>query len=333
VGLIVIDEDPADALRVAQAADRAGVHSLWSIDYYNRSSLARAAAFAAVTSNALVGTSIAPLFARAPLAMAAAVSDIQSLAHGRFVLGVGTSTRRMNADWYGIPLEHPAQQAAERIDAIRAVLAHKSGPFSFQGRFDRLSLAHLDRAAAPAPPPILAAGVGERMVTLAGQSADGFVGHPIASAEYLRDRAWPLLRDGMARAGRADADFCVTTQVVAAVDEKPEAARRSAAAQVGFYATVKGYDPLFPGGSFAAERLAARQAFAQGDVTSVAAAAWPMVKERAVYGTAADVSAQLARYRDVVDWALLYPPHYGVEAADITANELALIEVAACWTS
>ena len=43
VGLVVMDENPADALRVARAADRAGVHSLWSIDYYNRSSLTRAA--------------------------------------------------------------------------------------------------------------------------------------------------------------------------------------------------------------------------------------------------------------------------------------------------
>ena len=49
VGLVIMDENPADALRVVRAADQAGVHSLWSIDYYNRSSLTRAAAFAAVS--------------------------------------------------------------------------------------------------------------------------------------------------------------------------------------------------------------------------------------------------------------------------------------------
>jgi hypothetical protein len=36
--------DPADAVRVAHAADRAGVHSVWSADFCNRSSLTRAAA-------------------------------------------------------------------------------------------------------------------------------------------------------------------------------------------------------------------------------------------------------------------------------------------------
>ena len=91
VGLVVTDEDPADALKIVRAADRAGVHSLWSIDYYNRSSLTRAAAFAAVSETAIVGTSVTPLFARAPLALAAAAADVQAIAGGRFVLGVGSS--------------------------------------------------------------------------------------------------------------------------------------------------------------------------------------------------------------------------------------------------
>src|SRR6478609_1319650 len=60
VGLVVMDEDPADALTIVRAADRAGIHSLWSIDYYNRSSLTRAAAFAAVSETAIVGTSVTP---------------------------------------------------------------------------------------------------------------------------------------------------------------------------------------------------------------------------------------------------------------------------------
>jgi len=58
VGLVVMDEDPAGALKIVRAADRAGVHSLWSIDYYNRSSLTRAAAFAAVSETSIVGTSV-----------------------------------------------------------------------------------------------------------------------------------------------------------------------------------------------------------------------------------------------------------------------------------
>jgi len=331
VGLVVMDEDPAAGLRIVRAADRAGVHSLWSIDYYNRSSLARAAAFAAASETPIVGTSVTPLFARAPLALAAAAADIQGIAGGRFVLGVGSSTRRMNQDWYGTALRHPAPQVRERIELIRRLIAHRSGPFRYEGRFDRVAMAHYDRTALPDSVPILAAGVGEHMVGVAGECADGFVGHTIASVGYLRDIARPLLAASAAKANRDPAQLLMTTQIVASASPDPDAARRDAAAQVGFYATPKGYDALFPDGQFAAERVTAREAVGHGDVPGVIAAGEAMVGERAVFGTPDDVASQLGRYAGVVDWAILYPPHFGVDQERIHANELSLIEVASGW--
>src|SRR5256884_312938 len=170
VGLGVMHKAPADALTIVRAADRASIHSLWSIDYYNRSSLTRAAAFAAVSETAIVGTSVPPLFARSPLALASAAADVQAMAGGRFVLGVGSSTRRMNQDWYGTALQHPAPQVRERIELIRRLIAHRSGPFRYEGRFDRVSMAHYDRTALPHSLTILAAGVGEHMVGVAGEA-------------------------------------------------------------------------------------------------------------------------------------------------------------------
>jgi len=84
------------------------------------------------------------------------------MAGGRFVLGVGSSTRRMNKDWYGTALEHPAPQVRERIELIRRLIAHRSGPFRYEGRFDRVSMAHYDRTALPDSLTILAAGVTAR---------------------------------------------------------------------------------------------------------------------------------------------------------------------------
>jgi alkanesulfonate monooxygenase SsuD/methylene tetrahydromethanopterin reductase-like flavin-dependent oxidoreductase (luciferase family) len=66
-------------------------------------------------------------------------------------------------------------------------------------------------------------------------------------------------------------------------------------------------------------------------VPGVIAAGEAMVDERAVFGTPEDVAGQLRRYAGVVDWAILYPPHFGVDAERIHANELSLIEVAAAW--
>jgi len=333
IGLVVMDENPADALRIVRAADRAGVHSLWSIDYYNRSSLTRAAAFAAVSEQAIIGTSVTPLFARSPLALASAASDVQAIANGRFVLGVGSSTRRMNQDWYGAALQHPAPQVKERIQLIRRLIAHRTGPFHHEGRFDRISLAHYEREALPDTATILGAGVGHFMIGAIGQSADGLVGHTIASADYLRDVARPLLTRAAEKADRDATQLLMTTQIVAAADDNPAAARRDAAAQVGFYSTPKGYDALFPGGQFAAQRVAAREALMSNDIHGVTTAGQAMVDDRAVFGTPESVAEQLTRYADVVDWALLYPPHYGVDQDRIHANELKLIEVASGWAS
>jgi alkanesulfonate monooxygenase SsuD/methylene tetrahydromethanopterin reductase-like flavin-dependent oxidoreductase (luciferase family) len=333
VGLVVMDENPADALRIVRAADRAGVHSLWTIDYYNRSSLSRAAAFAAVSENSIVGTSVTPLFARSPLALASAAADIQAIAGGRFVLGVGSSTRRMNQDWYGTALQHPAPQVRERIELIRRLIAHRSGPFQHEGRFDHITMAHYDRTGLPDSITILAAGVGEHMVGVAGECADGFVGHTIAPAAYLRDFARPALGTGAAKANRDLAQVRMTTQIVASVSPDPRAARRDAAAQVGFYSTPKGYDALFPNGQFTIERDAARAALARSDVPGVISAGEAMIDERAVFGTPEEVAGQLRRYVGIVDWALLYPPHFGISQQRIHANELALIDVASRWPS
>ena len=70
----------------------------------------------------------------------------------------------------------------EGLEENALVTAHRSGPFRYEGQFDHVSMAHYDRTALPDSLTILAAGVGEHMVRVAGECADGFVGHTIASA-------------------------------------------------------------------------------------------------------------------------------------------------------
>lgn len=332
VGVLVMDEDLAVGCEIARAADVAGVHSIWTIDYYNRNSLVRAAAFTAVTESTTVGTSVTPLFARSALATATAAADIQSIAGGRFVLGVGSSTRRMNNDWYDFDLQHPAPRMSQRIELVRALLQHEGGPFAFDGTWDSVSLAHLDHTVKTPAVPVYSAGVGERMLEVAGRVADGFVGHPIASVSYLDEVARPLVRKA-ARDARWAQEPSFLTQVVASVDPDRAVARRRAAAQVGFYATVKGYDPLFPGDPRHEERHRIRQAFIAGDPLAVATEADGLVDERAVFGSVAEVVEQLHRYEPVADVVQLYSPHFGLSPEEITANERFLIEVASCWTS
>ncbi|WP_033295657.1 LLM class flavin-dependent oxidoreductase [Amycolatopsis jejuensis] len=332
VGLVIVDEDPAVAVEVAKAADAAGIHSIWSIDYYNRSSLARSAAFAAATGSVLVGTSVTPLFARSPIALAAAATDIQLLSGGRFVLGVGSSTRRMNRDWYDVDLDHPAPRVEERVDLVRRLMAHHGGPFTHEGRFDAVHMAHFERAAPAAPAvPILVAGVGARMTRAAARSADGFFGHTVASVANLTQLARPIVDTELEKRGCARSEFAFASQIVAAADPDPHAARKQAAAQVGFYSTPKGYDALFTSEVDEAHRVEARNAFLEGDAEGVVEAGLGLVDDRAVFGRPEEVRTQLERYADVLDLALLYPPNFGVDPQAVTRNEYELIDVAAEW--
>jgi alkanesulfonate monooxygenase SsuD/methylene tetrahydromethanopterin reductase-like flavin-dependent oxidoreductase (luciferase family) len=334
VGLIIIDEHPGVAVEVARSADKAGLHSIWSIDYYNRSSVARAAAFVAATESVLVGTSITPLFARSPLALAAAAADIQLMSKGRFVLGVGSSTRRMNQDWYGVELDHPAPRVEDRIRLVRELMSHAGGRFEYRGRFDNVTMAHFEREASlPVPVPILAAGVGDRMIQAAATVADGFVGHTVASVENLTEQARPVIRSSLDRTGRAEREFTLASQVIASADADRSAARARAALQVGFYSTPKGYDALFPDQDDEACRTRAREAFVAGDIDGVRRAGLELIEKRAVFGTPDDVSEQLARYESVLDLALLYPPYFGIDPKEVTKNEYALIEIAAHWNT
>jgi len=89
--------------------------------------------------------------------------------------------------------------------------------------------------------------IGTQREAGAAARAAGFVGHTIASAAYLRDVARPLLAEGAARANRDLARLRMTTQIVASASSDRRAARRDAAAQVGFYATPKGLRRALPG--------------------------------------------------------------------------------------
>ena len=76
----------------------------------------------AETDSVELGTSIAWAFGRSPLLTAVTALDLDELSGGRFVLGLGTGTRRMRTDWLGAPGDRPARRLRETVEAIRAGL-------------------------------------------------------------------------------------------------------------------------------------------------------------------------------------------------------------------
>src|SRR6185503_498781 len=87
--------------------------------------------------------------------------------------------------------------------------------------------------------PIYMAGVNARMVEAAGAVADGLIGHPLFTPEYVSEVVRPELAKGAQRTGREAPP--IAGYITCSVGEDRAAARRGAAAIIAFNSTVKTY--------------------------------------------------------------------------------------------
>ncbi len=323
------------ALRIVQMiglavqAERAGFETVWTNDFYTHGAFLPLSAIASRTSSIQLGTGIAYAFARSPLVTALTARDLDEISQGRLLLGLGSGTKTMNERWHGLPFAHPAPRMRECVEVIRALWGlHRGGVARYQGRFYQIDLQVAELPPKPAREtiPIYVAGVNPRMVRTAGEVADGLVGHPIATAEYLRDVARPALEAGAQRTSRATAPR-IASYVITAIHSDRDRARREAAYQIAFYATVKTYDAILDRHGFGREAEAIRGAFRAGDREAMAdAVSGDMIDVMAITGSAAECRRQVGRYERLVDQVILYSPSFGLSRPRVIENLESMID-------
>lgn len=202
-----------------------------------------AAQAAQATSRVRVTTAIALAFPRSPMEVAYTAWDLQALSGGRFALGLGSQVRAHVERRYGAVWSHPAARMREYALALGAIWDawESGGELDFRGELYSHTLMPPNfrpPATGHPRPPVLLAAVRERMTEVAGEVADGFLGHAFCSEEVLREVTLPALERGLERAGRSREDLEVTASVfVARSDEEWEACRR----RVAFYGSTPGY--------------------------------------------------------------------------------------------
>jgi len=303
----------SDLADCARLAERAGFESVWSTEFYDRSATIGVAAMANATSSIELGTAIAYAFGRTPLVLAAEARDLDELSGGRFTIGLGTGTRRMQRDWHGLDGEHPASRVEELVPLIRRLWRLHEGPLEHEGRFYRVSVKPTAPAQAPIRPdqPIYTAGVNPRMIEAAGRVADGLVGHPLFTAEYVSQIARPALAKGAEHAGR-DASVPIAGYLTCSVGEDRDEARTAARAVVAFNSTVKTYEVVHRMHGFEEHVEAIRTAWRGGDFGAMAAAVPDeMLDTIALAGTPDEVRSRFEeRWAGVYDRTLLWPPAF-----------------------
>jgi probable F420-dependent oxidoreductase len=319
VSLVASSGGVHELAAIAREAESAGFESVWATEFYDRSATVALAAMAGATERIELGSAIAYAFGRTPLVLAVEARDLDELCGGRLTLGLGTGTRRMQREWHGLDGEHPASRMEELVPLVRALLRLDRGPIDHQGRFYTV---RVNPTAPAAPPlrddlPIYMAGVNPRMIQAAGTVADGLVGHPLFTPEYVAEVARPALQRGAQRAGR-ERPVPIAGYLTCSVGPDGEQARRDAAAIVAFNSTVKTYEVVHRLHGFEPEVEAIRAAWRAGDFAGMAAGVSDrMLDTIALAGTPDEVRARYAeRWEGVYERTLLWPPAFrGPEGA------------------
>ncbi|MDT4922015.1 MAG: hypothetical protein QOI15_2917 [Pseudonocardiales bacterium] len=235
----------------ARAAEEHGVGGFFVPEAQNDPFISLTLA-ATGTTRMQLGTGVAIAFARTPMTMAYSAYHLHRVSGGRAVLGLGPQIKPHIAYRYGMPWSRPAERMREYVSAMRAIWHswQTGAPLDFRGVFYTHTLMpplFSPGALGFASPPIWLAGVGPRMVEVAGAVADGLLSHPLISRSYLRDVLLPQVTRSRLAAGRQDEPFTMASMAMVATGRTDGELRDAIAGtrkQIGFYASTPAYEPV-----------------------------------------------------------------------------------------
>ena len=329
LGLLLELPTQRENVALARRAEEAGFDSAWAPEFHNHSGALALAAAAIETERIELGTGIAWAFGRSPLLTAVTALDLDELSGGRFVLGLGTGTRRMRTDWLGAPAEKPAPRLRETIEAVRAVWdAAGAGAVDYEGELVKLKVRPYGRAGQVRPRiPVYVAAVNEGMTRMAGAIADGVVAHPMATARYIAEVMRPAMAEGATGAGRSPTDVSVADWVLLAISDDRDQARDDARRQIAFHATVRTYDRILDLHGFTEVAASIRELWKSFDLAGMTALVTDeMLDEMAVAGTPEECRAALEQRAGSADRLLLGAPVVATDPDRIRAYHDAILE-------
>jgi probable F420-dependent oxidoreductase len=144
-------------------------------------------AFASEWAPALrLGTAIVGIYGRAPVTLAVQAGTLAAIAPGRFVMGIGTSSKVAVEQWNGIPFEKPYQRSRDTLRFLREALA--GGKVSREYETFSVDGFRLDPAP-KVPPPLALAALRPGMVRLAAAEAGIAITNWLAPTDVPKVRA------------------------------------------------------------------------------------------------------------------------------------------------
>ncbi|HET8929637.1 MAG TPA: TIGR03564 family F420-dependent LLM class oxidoreductase [Acidimicrobiales bacterium] len=223
-----VDNAVAAARRIA---DR-GFTSVWMPQIFGLDALTTLAVIGAQVPDIELGTGVVPIYPRHPGALAQQALTVQSASGGRRLsLGIGLSHKLVIEDMFGYSFDRPASFMEEYLQALAPLLRGERT----DSATDRLTTHLTLDIAAPGPPGLVVAALGERMIRLAAQYADGTVTW-MTGEKTLADHTVPTMR-----AADGGADKRVVAALPVAVTDDVAAAKERAAQVFAIYGHLPSY--------------------------------------------------------------------------------------------
>ena len=189
------------------------------------------AQLAAVTSRIRIGTSIVPVFARAPANLAMTALNMDVMSEGRFFLGLGASGKLVIEDFHGEKFRKPVTRMREYIDILRKAM--KGERLDHDGEFFQTQRFRIRFPAFRPDLPIYIASLGAPSLRMTGELADGWL--PIYLAPARMDAAVAELKAGAETVGRSLDDIVISPQVSIYVTDDIDAAMERERPHIAFY--------------------------------------------------------------------------------------------------
>lgn len=236
-----------------------------------------------------VGSAVLPIQNQHPMQMAQRALTLNSIAGGRFLLGLGMTHQAVTEGMWGIPYDKPVRRMREYLDALQPLLAGEAVNAVGETATARGAL---QIAGAPEPAVYLAA-LGPQMLKLAGRRTAGTLTW-MCGPKTLGEHIGPALRAAAEEAGRPRDAVRVVAGLPISVTDDVAGARAQAAEQFGMYGTLPSYRAMLDREGYAnpedaaiigdedavSERLAELSALGVDEFSAVVFDTAPDVRER-----------------------------------------------------
>ena len=307
-------------VRAAMFADELGYEVFAVPEGWGLDSTPVLAEIALSTTRIQVASGVLSVWGRTPATLAMTAATLHQVCGGRYVLGLGASTKALAEGFHDTPFKHPAGKLRDTVNQVRTLLSGLPAELHHAPAARPLRLAQ-----PPAPEvPIWVAALGRHTTRVAAELGDGWIPALVARD---RLRAWAAQLNRLRETATPHAQaLTVAAGPITAVHENAGTARDIVAACIAWYLGAMGdiYPRSISGQGYATEVRAIVAANPRPSPRrgSVPRDAQIVLDQLAAYGTCDQVQEQLQPWDHAADIVtILLPP--GLPWHNIEATLLA----------